>query len=1039
MNNKLMEVLKYNIYQYDINEAYTYKGKIVYTGNSTFNNVTRHQFVFSEDHQIVNIGMKNNVIVTMNCTCTDYQKRNSCIHIPAVVITQSNYLNPSDETDYLIVKSRDILNKFSKNHNPGTIKKELELEFTIDIKRTYRGYDYIVHFRIGSDKLYSMGSKYNKFIKSYHDQVGNVEFGKNFIYNPEKYYFSKENTRILDFLYTNADYHRNSIYIEEKEFPKFLELLRNTHFCINRLGWFNTISEENPIDITLSKDEDIYRLNVDIPEDLVPLVKSFEYVYCNRNIYHLDSQLRRLIATMVEEEMDSLVFNEKDLDSFSLGVLPIVKKDLKLDDELKDLQILTKAEAKLYFDINANDITCKPIIIYGNEEVEFFKENTKVLRDEAYETKLINDLISHGFVLNKNKFILNDIELIVEFLENGLDELATHYAVFTSEKLKQTDIKKKINISSTFSIGKDNILSFDFNLDGIDSKELSNVFSSLKNKKKYHKLKSGDIISLEDESLIELSELVEDLDIDYKSGTGTIPKYKALYLDSLRNNRYSIINTDNSFNAFIEKFSKYKNAQLEFSNQERKILRPYQLEGVQWLYNIHKCDLGGILADEMGLGKSIQTIYFFKYLLKEDKDAKFMIVCPTALVYNWLNEFKKFAPDIKVDTFVGDKEKRIAKIKNSKVSVFITSYGTLREDEEVYAEKLFKVCVIDEAQNIKNPLAKNTKSVKKIKAETKIALTGTPLENSVGELWSIFDFIMPGLLSSLTKFNERYRFKEMDDEALESLGHLNRLISPFIMRRKKSEVLKDLPDKIENSIYIDLDKEQKKLYAAEIKNVEEQMDELLAQGTFTKQKMIILSLLTRLRQLCIDPRLVFENYKGKSAKIENLVRVVEELISNNHKILLFSSFKSAFDIISKEFNKHNITYYQIDGSVSAKNRQELVDKFNNDDTNVFLITLKSGGTGLNLTSADVVIHLDLWWNPQAENQATDRAHRIGQKNKVEVIKLVSSGTIEEKILDLQKKKKALSDTLIEKNENSDILSALTEKDIRNLLTYENID
>jgi SNF2 family DNA or RNA helicase len=297
---------------------------------------------------------------------------------------------------------------------------------------------------------------------------------------------------------------------------------------------------------------------------------------------------------------------------------------------------------------------------------------------------------------------------------------------------------------------------------------------------------------------------------------------------------------------------------------------------------------------------------------------------------------------------------------------------------------------------------------------------------------------MPGFFGGSNNFNSKYKVKEFNDEENKRLSTLNSQISPFILRRKKSDVVKDLPDKIENIIYVDLSEEQKKLYAAEVKKVKQQIDEIMSTEGILKVRFLIVQLLTKLRQLCIDPRIVYENYKGTSNKIENLKDIVKKLVLDGHKILIFTSFKTALEIARTELANENITSYTIDGSVKSKKRMELVDKFNEDDTNVFFIMLKAGGTGLNLTGADVVIHLDLWWNPQAENQATDRAHRIGQKNTVEVIKLVATGTIEEKILEMQQKKKMLSDKVIEGDEMAqNILSKLSEKDIKNLLSYEN--
>lgn len=457
------------------------------------------------------------------------------------------------------------------------------------------------------------------------------------------------------------------------------------------------------------------------------------------------------------------------------------------------------------------------------------------------------------------------------------------------------------------------------------------------------------------------------------------------------------------------------------------------------MYSIQKSGFGGILADEMGLGKSLQTIYFLKQLIKENNADKFLIVVPTSLAYNWENEIKKFAPTINYKILAQNRKERRYQLENLKdTNVIITTYGLLREDKEYYQNMTFKVMIIDEGQNIKNPNTEITKTVNSIKAQTKFALTGTPIENSVAELWSIFNFIMPGFLGSKQKFEEKYKIKDFDENTNKKLETLSKLINPFILRRKKIDVITDLPEKIENNIYIELTKEQKKIYLAELEKVQKQTEEMLKNEGITKVRFEILKLLTKLRQICVNPNILYSNYDGGSGKITELINIVKNSIENGHKILIFTSFLTAINLTRQEFTKQGITSYTIDGSVSGKKRNELVNKFNTDNTNVFFITIKAGGTGLNLTGADIVIHLDLWWNPQAENQATDRAHRIGQKNTVQVIKLITKGTIEEKILELQNKKKLLSDKLIDSNNNENAFSKLTEKDIKDLLSHENM-
>ena len=746
---------------------------------------------------------------------------------------------------------------------------------------------------------------------------------------------------------------------------------------------------------------------------------------------------------MNQNGLTELEFKDDNLEKFSKGILKEVKDNIKLDKTVEDkIIIATKPKSKLYFDFHYDKIVCDIKLIYKDKEINYFDNSPDIVRDIDYENEILDTLNYYNFIIENNTIFIEDIDQIGEFLEINLAKLTEKYDVYTSQNLKNTKIKKDIQVSSTFSIGQDNIMKYEFNLGEISNEDLVGVLEQIKKKKRYYKLKSGDLIDLEEnDELKELDNLIDNMNLDSKSikkGEGEIPKYRAIYLDSLKN-KYSIVKTNNLFDELIDNFNKYKDSKISLNTKDKKILRDYQVTGVKWLYNIYKCGFGSILADEMGLGKSIQLIYFIKEILKEKQDAKILIIAPTSLIYNWENEFDKFGSELKYKVAAGIKNKRHEFLNDIKdTNILITTYGLIREDKNIYKEINFEVIAIDEAQNIKNNMAQMTKTIKSLKGNAKFALTGTPLENSVGELWSIFDFIMPGYLTNLESFHSKYNIKDVDEDNLKSLDSLKEQIKPFILRRKKKEVVKELPDKIENNIFLELTSEQKKLYAAELQKMQKELDELIGTEGFSKARFKILQLLTRLRQICIDPNLAYEDYHGGATKIIELIPIVKGIIENGHKILLFSTYKSAIDIVNRELTNNDISCYVIDGSVSSKKRMELVNKFNNDDTNVFLITLKAGGTGLNLTSADVVIHLDLWWNPQAENQATDRAHRIGQKNTVEVIKLVCKGTIEEKILDLQKKKKILSDTLIEgEDRDKMIISKLSEKDIKNLLSMDN--
>lgn len=998
----------------------------------------------------VSIVIENNKdIVKTICDCKEYRNFQSCKHIGAVFV---NYYETLFKGSIINVHkiTEDILNKFMPDENT-LIKKELQVELIINVteKESYYYYygrtytDFNIKIMIGEDKLYTLGNHATAFKVAYENQEGEVYFGKNFTYIPEKYYLSSNSKTIIESYLDvcEGSYNRN---IFAKDFKTFLNKIKNTNFIINNYK-IEGIKEGFPISSNLIKNNESYELDFDLENIEVLIKNDYEYILYKGNLYHLRKLEQELINDLIENKLDKLIISKEKVDAFTKGLLKIVRKNLKIDASVTDITLPKEISTKLYFDLRSSYILVDALFKYDEKEVNYFDKSNTILRDIDYETKVINDILKYGFEIDNNKIILKDIEKEVEFLENGLENLATKYEIFTTEKFKGINIKKKTSVTSMFGIGQDNILSYTFSLGDINSNELVNIFEEIKNKKKYYRLKNGDILNLEDESLKELSDLKDDLelsDAEIIAGHGAILKYRAIYLDSLKNTKYNIIKTDNLFDNFIEKFYKFKDINLTLTKDELKILRDYQLTGVKWLYTLAKTGFGGILADEMGLGKTIQVIYYIKQMLKDNENNKFLIVVPTSLAYNWDHEFDSFGSNIKRKICVGNKDKRTKILSDlNDTNVIITTYGLLREDEELYNNLNFNTMVIDEAQNIKNNMAGITKVVKKVNAETKFALTGTPLENSILELWSIFDFIMPGYLASLTKFQSKYKIKDFDEDSEILIKGLSKQINPFILRRKKQDVVKELPDKLINDIYIELKDEQKKLYVAELERVKEEMEKIIETEGMNKARFLILQLLTKLRQICIDPSIVYDNYKDGSNKLEQLESIVNEYIKNNHKILIFSSFKTALNIVKEKLNKAKIKTYMIDGSVPAKDRIEMVDNFNNnDDVKVFLIMLKSGGTGLNLATADVVIHLDLWWNPQAENQATDRAHRIGQKNTVEVIHLITKGTIEEKILELQNKKRILSDKLIDGEiRDKNILSELTKEDIKNLLSYENKD
>ena len=566
-------------------------------------------------------------------------------------------------------------------------------------------------------------------------------------------------------------------------------------------------------------------------------------------------------------------------------------------------------------------------------------------------------------------------------------------------------------------------LDFNFEIDGVDPLEYKNIINAFKSHKKYYKLGNGDFINLEDNETKEMFKLMDSLGFTDNIKNMKIHSSKAMFINHLLTEKKlpyisGIENIDN----IIEKFRNMDKKEIKIPNGLNATLRDYQVDSLNWFETLDYLGFGGILADEMGLGKTIQTITF----LLSKQNRKTLIVTPTSLIHNWKSEFEKFAPSLSVGISHGLKKERLNIIKNiNDFDVILTTYGSLRNDIEEYEKLHFDYCIIDEAQNIKNPLASSSNAVKAINASNKFALTGTPIENNLLELWSIFDFIMPGYLYSLTKFNAIFI---KDPEQVENL---KRMIKPFILRRTKSQVIKELPPKIEKEFYVEMGKTQKNTYGIYVEEIKKRLQE----KKDIKNKITIFSYLTKLRQLCLDPSIIVEGYKGKSAKTDTCLEIVKDYIEKDNKILVFSQFTSVLKNIGKRLDKNHINFYYLDGSTSAKDRISLVDSFNNNqEIKVFLISLKAGGTGLNLTSANTVIHFDPWWNPSVENQASDRAHRIGQKQVVEVIKLISKGTIEEKIVELQQKKSELIHDMIDGNlNNSNVLSSLSEEELIDLL------
>ena len=611
---------------------------------------------------------------------------------------------------------------------------------------------------------------------------------------------------------------------------------------------------------------------------------------------------------------------------------------------------------------------------------------------------------------------------IYEFLTGKITDLQAVAQLFYSDSFKKLGIKNGSSFKVGLRISNDiDLLEMDLESEDIPKEELKALFRSFQLKKKYYRLKDGSFINLEDEHIAKMSNILEDLNVSAKSLTLDpikLSKNKAFYLEDALNGSNLYVEKNEDFTKLIDTILHPANREYVIPTKVDATLRPYQNVGYRWLRSLADNNLGGILADDMGLGKTLQSIVYITSILEEDPKAneKFLIVCPTSLVYNWLDEFESFAPHLRAGVVSGNPSERQERIEQiNEFDVLVTSYPLIRRDIKHYQAITFHTVFIDEAQFIKNAASINAQSVKLLNSAHRFALTGTPIENSLSELWSIFDFIMPGYLMTHSKFVNQYE-KQILKEDTEALANLNRRIHPFILRRMKKDVLNDLPDKLEEKIVTEMTDEQKKVYVSYLAEIRNDIYSEIATKGIEKSQMKILAALTRLRQICCHPSTFLEHYDGGSGKLDLLLEVIEEALANDHRILVFSQFTSMLKIMEGELKKLSVPYFYLEGSTPISERNEYVKRFNGGEGSVFLISLKAGGTGLNLVGADTVIHYDPWWNPAVEEQATDRVYRIGQKNNVHVIKLLTKNTIEEKIFKLQKKKKELSDSIIQSKE-----------------------
>ena len=970
----------------------------------------------------IKVDLKYKRVEGCTCSCTDYLSNKEihpgfkCKHIMAVA-----YMF------YILAKGKEKKqNKENKENKPkNTNLEKVELAIEPRLKHiSDRGQDkYIAEFWVGESSM-ALIKSINEFIYSLENKRF-LNLNDNFTYNPHKHILNEEAARIIKYLNSRIEIKGSTekkivgrnIEITGDELKEFLRLLDDNKTIMINYNYINYKTElikgKLPIHFNVKLTEG--KINVTSTNKMpVPLTKKLEAFLFDRKIYLPAAEQIKYLLAIYQPLLDKgqvVLSNTKDNLLKIINILSKITEDISLGEGIKRL-VTEFIKPEFYFNKTDQDIYCKVKINYGIGTITLLKDINQLnfLRDARYEEKLVMEMERLKFIRSDGQFkFIGEDQDVYELLSTNLKELLNNGGVYLSKSFKEMNLINGDDLELEFF---DEAGDFDFKMKDFTIKELNSALFAMKNNKGFYKTKKNNYLDLNDKRVIKILNVLDSLEINEKQEQKSLDKNQLLYLrESLKNNGRAFDKGKDTVKEIVKAVDERKT--VEVPRELNATLRNYQIEGFNWLNEISALKVGGILADEMGLGKTIQVIAF----LLSQKGSSAIIVTPTSLVYNWRDEFKKFAPTLKVAVIHGDKKRREALLQEQ-YDVILTTYGLIKNDYDKYKEKEFTYCVIDEAQNIKNSKAQNTKYIKGLKAECKIALTGTPMENNLMELWSIFDYIMPGYLLSEEKFKEK--FSQQDN-----IEELKSLIQPFILRRLKKDVILELPDKIEKKFMVEMSKEQKAIYNSYIKEVRAE----LKKGE--ENRITVFSYLTKLRQLCLDPKLIIEDYIGESAKINAALEIVDEAIKEERKILLFSQFTSVLKELGEELEKKKVKYLYLDGATNPKQRIELVNEFNSSkDIKIFLISLKAGGTGLNLTSSDLVVHFDPWWNPAIEDQATDRAHRIGQKSVVEVIKLIAKDSVEEKIIQLQEDKRELINKVISgETIDSNILGKMTKEEI----------
>ncbi|MFD1361402.1 SNF2 helicase associated domain-containing protein [Lentibacillus salinarum] len=984
------------------------------------------------------------------CNCPAFATFGPCKHIAAALMAIS-----TSDIDSPVKRSRDyettdwLMNAIASlnTYQPAseiTLKKvPLQVAY---YARWNSEHNLLLELKVGENRPLVV-KKVEDFLE---DVFSGREhyFTKTFTYNPEIHYFQEPDWHIFEQLhailknekvyfdrgiYRFMDAPERSVVIPPLVARELLPMLTERDFTVKapegNFQEIKVVEDELPFSFDLAKTEtgDL-SLRMDGMQ-AVTYLKPYDLLFADGTFYFPAKEQLPIVEqiTTVAHQSSQLPITKEQADTFLSQVVPSLKKvgEVHMAENVADDIVQLPLNARLYLELQDDWLIGKLTYHYGSREINPFtgreqeQDDGIIIRDVEKEQQIMH-LIEHAnFHYNgKELYIPIDEETLYDFLFSVLPVLDNYLDLYMTNEIRSLFIDQQPSPTTSVQLeSSSNLLDIGFNIDGIGDDEVNQVLNAVMEKKRYYRLQDGTFLSLEGDAFTSMKQLFDDLEIDpddLQDGNVQMPVYRGTQVDELIDTSKDY---DPAFRKLLHQLRSPEEQVYPLPENLNAELRNYQLTGYQWFKSLSQYYLGGILADDMGLGKTVQSI---AYVLSEPGDTPHLIVAPSSVLYNWKNEFETFAPDLQVGILTGTPTERMALIEAySDKDVWITSYATLRQDIEHYQDKTFQTLILDEAQYIKNYATKTSKAIRQLKAGRRFALSGTPIENSIDELWAIFQVILPGLMP-----NQR-QFKQLEHDKIASMTR------PFILRRVKQDVLKELPDKIETVHVSELTKDQKELYVGYWRQLQQEAAQSMQESGFQQNRMKILAGLTRLRQICCHPSVFVENYEGESGKLNQLMETVENAVANGKRMLIFSQFTTMHEIIIDKLQKAGIDYFYLHGQTDSEERVQMSERFNNGEKSVFLVSLKAGGTGLNLTGADTVILYDLWWNPAVEDQAAGRAHRFGQKKVVQVIRLVTEGTIEEKIYELQQKKRELIDQVIQPGET--MLSSLSEDDVRELL------